>query len=573
MAPFSIYRSDTLCCLVLSCVAVSGIMVLLSLNLQTSPLITNSPIVRPSKQTSITTIYTGYKPVNLSTNLLNNDHEAPLVRIRTDSVKPPNPVTGKGDHSLAVRARGRAQPGWLSTTHSNTADFVISKQNNSKLTKSHPSNRQPPLSETQLNSRLTYLMKHPPQHMSSQRRLASNTRNRTMYTTGYKAINETQRTLGAIRMRNTIIVDDTAAQFASKHDVLPLVAFIDTRQRYSHSNATVILVQVRDTKKIHYNRIIGCGIDNIRAVAFRVKPLFVYRNWIHANVPNLSHSEAVVTCYDLPTVNGSKAFVLYRRYKVPGVLQVYSERPVILNPPSVEATPHSIVVCTTVYGSPPWLSHWLRYQQTIGVDYIHLYAQQSFIDNGGMEDPELQKLLADERLIVDLRSTHLNSSEVYYYSQPLYYQDCLLRYRGVYDFAMLIDTDDFFVPRVANQPDIHYYLDQFFPGTMRTASVKLDWIRYFPSCGLRTPLEEITDGNVTHHLSTYSGYKEYVKSIHRLEYVTEAAVHEVTYIMPGYKKSIASNSTAYFAHIRKTNECNAHAQETQLTNMRQYEDT
>lgn len=568
-----------MCCLVLSCVAVSGIMVLLSLTLQTSPLITHSPatvITTTPKLASITTT----KVVRIS-NLSNIDQKASVVSIQVPIT---SPVMGREDnrHSLAVSV-GRRDPGWQSTPESlesldNTTDFVISVP---KIPHSHPPDS------------LSQAIKQPSRHMSSQRKLASNpTRNRTMHMAAARlASNPTRNktmhmaaaynpsvlntTVQAIRMRNTVIVDDTIAQFASKHDVLPLVAFIDTRQRYSHSNATIILVQVRDTKKIRYNRIIGCGIDNIRAVAFRVKPLLVYRNWIHANVPNLSHSEAVVTCYDLPAINGSKAFVLYRRYKVPGLLQVYSERPVILTSSVEPVKPFSVVVCTTVYGSPPWLSHWLRYQTTIGVDYIHLYAQQSFIDNGGMGNPDLQKLLADQRLIVDIRSTHLNSSEVYYYSQPLYYQDCLLRYRGVYDFAMLIDTDDFFVPRVAHQRDVHYYLEQFFPGTMHTASVKLDWIRYFPSCGFRTPLEEITDGNLTHHLSTYTGYKEYVKSIHRLEHVTEGAVHEVTYLMPGYKKSTASNTTAYFAHIRKTNGCQPHSQvqEAQHMNMGQYEDT
>lgn len=146
--------------------------------------------------------------------------------------------------------------------------------------------------------------------------------------------------------------------------------------------------------------------------------------------------------------------------------------------------------------------------------------------------------------------------QVYYFSQPLYYQDCLLRYRGVYEFAMLIDTDDFFVPLVPAQKDVHYYMEKLFPVKSRIASIKLDWVRYFPSCGFRTPLDQIIDGNLTHHLSTYRGYREYVKSVHRLELVTEAAVHEATYVVPGYsKKGEASNTTAYIAHIRKTDGC------------------
>ena len=363
------------------------------------------------------------------------------------------------------------------------------------------------------------------------------------------------------------IVEDTKGQFSGKHNVLPLVAFFDSRPRYSHSNSTVLLVQVRDVKRQRYNRIIGCGVDDVRASAYRVKPLFVYRNWIRSNVPNLTHSEAVVTCYDLPSRNGSKAYVLYRPYRIPYLLKVYSERPVYVPGGLGPMRPWSLVVCTTVYDRPPWLSEWLRYQQTIGVDYIHLYAQQSFIDQGGMSNPELQKLVSSQRLRVDIRNAYLNSSEVYYYSQPLHYQDCLLRFRGVYEFAMLIDTDDFFVPRIPGHPDIHYYLKRLFRDNI--ASVKLDWIRYFPSCGLTTPPEKIVDGNLTHHLATHECYKEYVKSIHRLEYVSEAAVHEVTYLIPGYKKAIASNSTVYIAHIRKTDGC--HANSTGAVQVAHYE--
>ena len=365
----------------------------------------------------------------------------------------------------------------------------------------------------------------------------------------------------------TKVVEDTKGQFAGKHDVLPLVAFFDSRPRYSHSNSTVLLVQVRDVKRQRYNRVIGCGVDDVRAPAYRVKPLFVYRNWIRSNVPNLTHSEAVVTCYDLPSRNGSKAYVLYRPYRIPYLLKVYSERPVFVPGGLGPMRPWSLVVCTTVYNRPPWLSEWLRYQQTIGVDYIHLYAQQSFIDQGGMSNPELQKLVSSQRLRVDVRNAYLNSSEVYYYSQPLHYQDCLLRFRGVYEFAMLIDTDDFLVPRVPDHPDVHFYLKHLFRDNI--ASVKLDWVRYFPSCGLTTPPDKILDGNLTHHLATHRCYKEYVKSIHRLEYVTEAAVHEVTYLIPGYKKAIASNSTVYIAHIRKTDGC--HANSTGAVQVAQHE--
>ena len=367
-----------------------------------------------------------------------------------------------------------------------------------------------------------------------------------------KGMSQNERALYALKVSRTA-VDVTYAQFHEKKDVLPIVAFFDKRQKYHHDNSTVILVQVIDVNLIRYNRIVGCGIDNTIAKTFRVKPLYVYRNWIRPNFPNLTYTEAMVTCYDLPSSHGSKAFVLYRPYRMAGLWKVYSERPVVV-PKDLSLRHPSIVVCSTVYDQPPWISEWLRYQKTIGVDFIHLYAQESFVEQGGMDTPIVKQFIAENRLVVDVRKAYLNSSQIYYYSQPLLYQDCTLRYHGVYDYAMLVDTDDFFIPRIPDQKDIHYYLDLLFKFN-KTGTVRLDWIRYFPSCGLTTPPDKILDGNVTDHLSTYKSYYQYVKSIHKLSATQEVAIHEAPHLFPGNIKSDASNSTAYIAHVRKTDGC------------------
>ena len=385
-----------------------------------------------------------------------------------------------------------------------------------------------------------------------------------------KGMTLNERALNALKVSRTA-VDVTYAQFHEKKDVLPIVAFFDNRPKYHHNNSTVILVQVRDVKQIRYNRITGCGIDNTTAKTFRVKPLYVYRNWIRPHFPNLTYTEAVVTCYDLPSSHGSKAYVIYRPYRMAALWKVYSERPVVV-PKDLSLRHPSIVVCSTVYGQPPWISEWLRYQKTIGVDFIHFYAQESFVEQGGMDIPIVKQFIAENRLVVDVRKAYLNSSQIYYYSQPLLYQDCVLRYHGVYDYAMLVDTDDFFIPRIPDQKDIHYYLDLLFQ-SVKTGTVRLDWIRYFPSCGLTTPPDKILDGNVTDHLSTYESSYQYVKSIHKLSVTHEVAVHEATRMFPGIKMdSAASNSTAYIAHLRKTNGCNYDRLDNTIINDHQYKE-
>lgn len=427
-------------CLILNSVMVAGVIVIMSLSLH-SP----APIVSYSSRQKLSLLT---RPPSLDS--IHKPSEPTLKKLPNVSLIPPDEkkIPMEAETSAPVVSISEKKPVSYSPHSTSLRKDTVNKdiggghyladaigrsiQDNEVLAryKSSDIHSQTPLSKILSTSgpslalldNRPYIVIKPLQHISSQRKLSSqnaipkDTQN-VIHSPNMlpkdnlpqQPVNWTKQTLDAMVVRNTV-VDDTAAQFSSKHDVLPLVAFFDTRQRYQHANSTVILVQVRDGKKIRYNRIVGCGIDDVRAKAFRAKPLFVYRNWIHANIPNLTHSEAVVNCYDLPTVNGSKAFVVYRPFRAPGLLKVYSERPVLMTQGTMK--PLSVVVCATVYDQPPWLAHWLRYQETLGVDHIHLYAQQSFVDKGGLEIPEVRRYLQTGRLIVDLRSTHLNNSEV-----------------------------------------------------------------------------------------------------------------------------------------------------------------
>lgn len=440
---FYSYRNDSLSCLVLNCLVVSVMIVLMSLTLH-SP----APIVKYSSHQKLSlpsrpSLYQFIDEPTLKT-LLNvslfsfQEHVSqptspnkilPVLEVNgvtiahlsnakavnyTHQSDPPNKEAVNkgigGGHHLAEETSQVLENNELLAQHKPPYD-IESLGSNRQLSQEHSV---PGASSAAPNNR-PYVVKKPLLHISSKRKLSS----QNIISKDFlpqqptQSVNWTKQTLDALKSRNTV-VDDTDNQFSSKHDILPLVAFIDTRQRYNHKNSTAILVQVRDVKRIRYNRIIGCGIDNIKAKSFKAKPLFVYRNWIHSNVPNLTHSEAIVNCYDLPSVNGSKPYLLYRPFRAPGLLKIYSERPVMVTPGTMK--PLSVVVCSTVYDQPPWLAHWLRYQETLGVDHIHLYAQQSFVDKGGLEEPEVKRLIMNGRLVVDLRSTHLTNSQVYFVS-------------------------------------------------------------------------------------------------------------------------------------------------------------
>ena len=57
-------------------------------------------------------------------------------------------------------------------------------------------------------------------------------------------------------------------------------------------------------------------------------------------------------------------------------------------------------------------------------------------------------------------------------SQMLAYQDCLNCFRGVYDYAVYADSDDFFVP-VKKNTSIMYYLKRWCSG--KTSTCKFRW--------------------------------------------------------------------------------------------------
>ena len=110
---------------------------------------------------------------------------------------------------------------------------------------------------------------------------------------------------------------------------------------------------------------------------------------------------------------------------------VISERPLYISPlykPPTDGRKYNfrIAVCLgVVYESPPWLNEWLRYQKAIGIDHIHMIADDTFEEAGGFKNEYLQQLIQEGFLSTDIYHAWLNSSQVYSHSQGLAYQDCV----------------------------------------------------------------------------------------------------------------------------------------------------
>ena len=339
-------------------------------------------------------------------------------------------------------------------------------------------------------------------------------------------------------------------------DVVVRSVYFDDRPRYQskHENSSVFMLEVKK-EIVQQNLIIGCGAGDQVTQQLEVRLCGVY-TWIHENpnLTHLTHDEVMVDCFDLPTYNGSDAFIIYKPYNTSAeVVITYSERQVMMpaTPPQQyfyeQLYPFTIISCTRVFDHPPWLNEWLQYQRTIGIDHIHFVALNSFEDAGGLNNTLLKEMIEEGYVSVDVWKEWLSDSEIYYHSQILALEDCIYRFRGTYDYALTVDTDDFFIPRVSGQKDLHYYVRHW---CRHSGSCKFPWIEYYPDCGLK--YTDGMKGNITAALvSSVYHRREVRKSLHRLSAVLDIGIHHEWKLMKGYRTRIVPPQRAYIAHIRQ----------------------
>ena len=273
----------------------------------------------------------------------------------------------------------------------------------------------------------------------------------------------------------------------------------------------------------------------------------------------------MLTCYDLPAHQGSRAFVYYTEEKTGKIVKLEAEKRLYIpskHASSTKGQKSSIMVCTTLYGNPPWLREWLIYQKTIGADFIHINAQESFIECGGANNSILKAYLESGYAQIDVWKSYLNTSQDYYYQQPLLYVDCIYRYRTVFNYAFFYDTDDFFVPVIPRITDLHYYAENLLFHNKKIAAATFHWVRFHPDRGLTQDPETIEDGNITKYLKDPKADdpKNY-KSMYRISGVVDNQIHTAGRLMPGYKEYYVPTHVAYVAHHRlrtpKSSRCKA----------------
>lgn len=96
-----------------------------------------------------------------------------------------------------------------------------------------------------------------------------------------------------------------------------------------------------------------------------------------------------VDCLDLPVTNGTKTAIIFFRPEPFGLVTSASTlEPLVipaLHKPGRQHS-YSIVTCMAVlYGTPPLLDEVIRYQETIGVDHLHMIAEPSTLTSGVLD--------------------------------------------------------------------------------------------------------------------------------------------------------------------------------------------
>jgi hypothetical protein len=345
-------------------------------------------------------------------------------------------------------------------------------------------------------------------------------------------------------------------------DVVVRSVYFDDRPRSGHVNASVFMVEAR-REIVDQGLIVGCQVGRDVAEFFQVRRLALIEVYVHWKHNYVNHDLVMVDCFDLPRArNGSRAFIFVKKANRGGhgghkVYSVESERPMFFPAPRISrGNDIKLLVCVatarytsynrrlTVYSM---IYHWLKYQRTIGVDHVHFIAHPSFVERGTLQNDVIRRDIQDGFLSIEFWEPWLNTTDNYHgHSQMLAYEDCVYKHRGTYDYIMMCDTDDFFMPRVPGQPQFQYYIRNW----CHYGACRFHWIERYPDCGLDS--DNISpDGNITKMLR--SGTERRLsdnKSLYKSSVVLDVGIHMPMESISGYSVIHVPSNVAYFAHVR-----------------------
>ncbi len=343
-------------------------------------------------------------------------------------------------------------------------------------------------------------------------------------------------------------------------DLVVHSAYFDSRPRNGHSNVTILFVNVNKTI-LNNGWIVGCGAEGIMASNFTMYSIFeneLMHKWFGPNY--VIYENQLILCYNLLAKNGSSVFAVYKTSANSTLFFVAYSRQLLFYPapPVSPRTGNvSVVVCSKAHNKKaPWFREFIQYQRTLGVDHIDFSVLNTFINDNGYEqlvlnDPVVLKAL--EEGYINFRvwpESYQKEGEAYFHSENLRKLACIYRYMGTYDYAMPMDTDDFFVPR-SNEVKLKYYIKKYCY-VLPAASCRVYWVHMYPECGMLRTAN--TDGNVTTLLKSKSMKNSYnYKSVHKTTAILDASFHDArckNCMIPGTKLVHIPLTVAYVGHMR-----------------------
>ncbi len=125
----------------------------------------------------------------------------------------------------------------------------------------------------------------------------------------------------------------------------------------------------------------------------------------------------------------------------------------------------------------------------------------------------------------------------------------MLQYLGVYQFAFMLDFDDFFNPLLPDHKDLHYYVEEFYRDRPKLTTAYVKWLNYCESPDLsRFP----QNGNITATIKDYtktSKISSRAKALHRIDGVLYVGIHNSFNLVKGFHSSWTDTNLAYAAHL------------------------
>ena len=341
--------------------------------------------------------------------------------------------------------------------------------------------------------------------------------------------------------------------------VVPRRAYYDNRNAWKSDkgNVVVVLVEMSD---LAFDTIMACEINGYYTYA--VDDLREDTRWVRSTFKGHTHSLVFVFCIFVPPealIHEASVKLIHKRKEDSCYSRVETEFPLVVKPDfyaskSFERGPNSVVVCIAIFGRPPYFNEWLKYQKHLGPDMVHIVTDSSFSINATIDYPFLKEALDSGFAKMEVWRNPLGK-RVFWHSELIKYQNCMLQYLGVFQYAFMLDFDDFFNPLLPDHKGMHYYVNEFYKDRPKLTTGYVKWLNY---CDTPDLSQVPPNGNLTATLKDYSKTSKISsgsKALHRIDGVLYVGIHNSFTQVKGYHSAWTDSNLAYVAHIRPRDNC------------------